>query len=117
MNQKIYNLLIEQLKIAFNPIKYQQVKENLKFSTDIEKLPWTPVRYEKFKASITDELCLSNLDFTGTIEQAVNRFDKQYLNKFFGSIWEPAIGSYNYSGWQVAEEIANSDPQAVLDVG
>jgi SAM-dependent methyltransferase len=117
MNQKIYNLLIEQLKIAFNPIKYQQVKENLKFSTNIEKLPWTPVRYEKFKASITDELGLSNLDFSGTIEQAVNRFDNQYLNKFFGSIWEPAIGSYNYSGWQVAEEIANSDPQAVLDVG
>lgn len=117
MNQKIYKLLKDELVHAFKPSKYESVRNSIDPKIKIDELPWTPVRKEKFKKSVEDALCLTKLDFAGTLEDLVNRFDNQYMKKFFGEIWEPAIGTYQYSGWSVAEEIAKTDPQAVLDVG
>jgi SAM-dependent methyltransferase len=117
MNQKIYKMLIEELTYAFKPSKYDAVRKNLSPTTNIEELPWTPVRYEKFKSAVKKILELDQASFEGSIDQVVDRLDKQYMKNFFGKIWQPTIDTYQYSGWAVAEEIENSHPEAVLDVG
>lgn len=117
MNTRIFNMILQNLEIAFSLPKYQSVKDNLSPTTEINRLPWTPARFEKFKNSVKKELSFEDFDCTGTIEETVNRLDKRYMNRFFGEIWKPTTEIYQYSGWSLVEEINKQDPRAVLDFG
>lgn len=116
MNTKIFNLLVKNLKLSFNLSKYQQIYDNINEKTKVDQLPWTPARYKKFKDAVENELQL-NSDFVGTVEDIVNELDQKYLKRFFGEIWKPRTDDYNYTGWQLVEEVNKLDPKSVLDVG
>jgi hypothetical protein len=110
-------MILKFLELSFNLPKYQGIRDNLNKDTQIESLPWTPARLNKFKEAVEKELQLSSLDLTGTLEEIVKRLDKRYLNRFFGEIWKPTTEIYQYTGWSLVEEINKTDPKAVLDFG
>ena len=110
-------MILKFLELSFNLPKYQGIRDNLNKDTQIESLPWTPARLNKFKESVEKELQLLSLDLTGTLEEIVGRLDKRYLNRFFGEIWKPTTEIYQYTGWSLVEEINKTDPKAVLDFG
>jgi hypothetical protein len=117
MNLKIFELLRKNLYISFKLPKYQSVMQSLTYETEINLLPWTPARFQKFKEQIENELQFKDINFTGSIHDVVDRLDKMYLNRFFGEIWKPNTDIYQYSGWKIVEEINKQSPRAVLDVG
>jgi hypothetical protein len=114
MNAKIFALLTENLQTAFKLPKYADLVFDR--NTHVDQLPWTPARFRKFKDAMEAELSL-DADYVGTIESIVADLDIRYCNRFFGEIWQPRTNDYNYTGWQLVEEINRHDPQAVLDVG
>jgi len=116
MNTKIFNLLTKNLQTAFNLPKYQRVLEILGPDTEVDKLPWTPARYRKFKDAVDAELQLP-CDYVGTLKDITADLSERYINRFFGEIWKPRTGDYDYTGWQLAEEINKLNPRSVLDVG
>ena len=84
--------------------------------TVIDQLPWTPVRYRKFKDAVEAELSLP-CDYVGTLRNIVDDLDQRYLTRFFGEIWKPRTDDYSYTGWSLVDEINKQDPKSVLDVG
>jgi hypothetical protein len=42
---------------------------------------------------------------------------ERYTHRFFAEIWKPRTGDYDYTGWNLADEINKQSPKAVLDVG
>lgn len=114
MNTKIFALLTKNLSITFNLPKYADIK--IDADTAVDQLPWTPARYRKFKDVIESELGFT-CEFNGTVKELVDQFDRRYLNVFFGEIWKPKTGDYNYTGWQLADEVNKHNPKNVLDVG
>ena len=56
MNTKIFNLIKENLHLAFNLPKYQNIV--IDADTLVDQLPWTPARYRKFKDAVEAELSL-----------------------------------------------------------
>tara|TARA_B110000503_G_scaffold1216_1_gene1577 strand:- start:1466 stop:2197 length:732 start_codon:yes stop_codon:yes gene_type:complete len=116
MNIKIFTLIKEKLKDSLNLPKHLALHESLGEDTIISTLPWTPARYEKFKASVQDILELED-SFEGSINDISDRFDIMYSNRFFGEVWKPNTDKFTYTGWQLAEEITKLKPQRVLDVG
>jgi hypothetical protein len=114
MNNKIFNLIKENLETAFGLPKYQPFV--VTSDTVISQLPWTPARYRKFKDAIESTLGFGS-DFSGSMADIVDDFDRRYLHRFFGEIWKPRTGDYNYTGWALAEEINKQNPKNVLDVG
>ena len=116
MNTKIFNLLVKNLHSAFNLPKYQAIRNAITESTVVDQLPWTPARYRKFKDAVEAELSLP-CDYVGTLGDIVADLSERYTHRFFGEIWKPRTGDYDYTGWALAEEINKQDPQNVLDVG
>ena len=116
MNTKIFNLLTKNLHTAFNLPKYQKILESISPETEVDKLPWTPARYRKFKDAVDAELHLP-CDYVGTLESITADLSERYINRFFGEIWKPRTGDYDYTGWQLAEEVNALNPRSVLDVG
>lgn len=116
MNTKIFNLLTKNLQTAFNLPKYQQVLDTIGLDTEVDKLPWTPARYRKFKDAVDAELQLP-CDYVGTLLSITNDLSERYINRFFGEIWKPRTGDYEHTGWELAEEINKLNPERVLDVG
>ena len=116
MNTKICNLLTKNLHTAFNLPKYQKILESISPETEVDKLPWTPARYRKFKDAVDAELHLP-CDYVGTLESITADLSERYINRFFGEIWKPRTGDYDYTGWQLAEEVNALNPRSVLDVG
>ena len=116
MNSKIFNLLTENLRNAFKLPKYQLIFNSINENTEIDKLPWTPARYDKFKGIIEKELQVA-CDLTGTIKEVVEKLDSKYLARFFGEIWKPNTDAHTFTGWQIVEEVNKLNPKAVLDVG
>ena len=114
MNNKIFKLILENLEDSFSLPKYKSIVIDER--TRLDFLPWTPVRFEKFKVKIEDALDLE-ASFTGTVEQIVDNLDKQYMSRFFGQIWKPNTDCYSYSGWNLIDTINNDKPASVLDVG
>jgi hypothetical protein len=114
MNTKIFALLTENLQTAFKLPKYADLVFDA--HTCVDRLPWTPARFRKFKATIESALGF-DCEFDGTVQELVDRFDRRYLHVFFGEIWKPRTGDYNYTGWQLADEINQHAPKNVLDVG
>lgn len=116
MNTKIFNLLIENLQESFKLKKYSDLFSKIDKNTEIDKLPWTPARYSKFKTKIENTLHLET-GFIGTVEDITNELDTKYCLRFFGEIWQPRTDDYNFTGWELAADITRQDPQSVLDVG
>ena len=114
MNTKIFALLTKNLQDAFNLPKYSYVVIGPK--TEVELLPWTPARYRKFKDTVEAELSLP-CDYVGTVEDIVADLSERYTHRFFAEIWKPRTNDYDYTGWELAEEVNKSNPQSVLDVG
>jgi hypothetical protein len=114
MNTKIFNLIKENLHTAFNLPKYANIiiDEN----TQVDALPWTPARYRKFKDAVESELSLP-CDYVGTLRSIVDDLSERYILRFFSEIWKPRTNDYDYTGFQLVEEINSQNPQAVLDVG
>jgi hypothetical protein len=114
MNTLIFGLLKKNLEEAFKLPKYS----NLVISEDtiVDRLPWTPARYRKFKDAIEAELSLDS-SYTGTLAEITEDFSQRYILRFFGEIWKPRTDEFTHSGWQLAEEVNKLNPISVLDVG
>lgn len=114
MNTKIFKLLTKNLQEAFSLPKYQNIV--IDEQTIVDQLPWTPARYRKFKDAVEAELSLP-CDYVGTLKNITDDLSERYIHRFFAEIWKPRTGDYDYTGWQLAEEIAKLNPDSVLDVG
>jgi len=114
MNTKIFTLLQKNLQLAFNLPKYANI--SIDENTVVDQLPWTPARYRKFKDSVEAELSLP-CDYIGTVKDITSDLSERYINRFFGEIWKPRTGDYDYTGWELAEEVNRLNPKSVLDVG
>lgn len=117
MNTKIFNLVEKNLHQAFNLEKHYHVLMALDANTVIADLPWTPARYRKFKDAIQKEMQFEFDDYNDTVENIVNELDRRYLRRFFGEIWKPRTGDYQWTGWALVDEIKKHNPRNVLDVG
>jgi len=114
MNTKIFNLLQKNLQLAFNLPKYSSIVIDV--NTMVQDLPWTPARYRKFKDAVEAELQLP-CDYVGTLFGITHDLSERYIHRFFAEIWKPRTNDYDYTGWQLAEEINQLKPNSVLDVG
>ena len=116
MNNKIHHLIHKNLELAFNLPKYRTVLDTLTKDTRIDFLPWTPARYSKFKDAVEHELSLP-CEYRGTLKEIVADLSERYTDRFFREMWKPRTGDYDYTGWNLVDEINNQNPQNVLDVG
>lgn len=114
MNRLIFGLLKEKLEQTFSLPKYNKI--TIDENTIVDRLPWTPARYRKFKDSIEQELQL-NSDYAGTLESIVADFSQRYTHRFFSEIWKPRTDEFTHTGWKLVEEINKLEPKSVLDVG
>lgn len=114
MNQKIFKLLTENLKQAFHLPKHQKIVFDA--DTIVDQLPWTPAQYRKFKDAMDAELHLP-CDYVGTVKDITADLSERYTHRFFAEIWKPRTGDYDYTGWNLVEEVNDQNPRAVLDVG
>ena len=114
MNTKIFKLITKNLQNAFNLPKYQNIV--IDENTVVDKLPWTPSRYSKFKNTVEAELSLP-CDYVGTLREIVDDLSERYILRFFSEIWKPRTGDYEHTGWELAEEVNKLNPKNVLDVG
>lgn len=114
MNTKIFTLLQKNLQVAFNLPKYANISINQE--TVVDQLPWTPARYKKFKDAVEAELSLP-CEYIGTLSEITDDLSKRYIHRFFAEIWKPRTNEYEYTGWELAEEINKLAPKSVLDVG
>lgn len=114
MNTKIFKLITKNLQDAFNLPKYQNIV--IDENTTVDKLPWTPSRYSKFKNTVEAELSLP-CDYVGTLGEIVDDLSERYILRFFSEIWKPRTGDYEHTGWELAEEVNKLNPKNVLDVG
>jgi SAM-dependent methyltransferase len=116
MNTLIFDLVQKNLHQAFDLDKYQEIKDEIGPDTVVDQLPWTPARYRKFREAVEAELSLP-CDYVGTLAKIVDELSERYILRFFSEIWKPKTGDYDYSGWQLVDEINSLDPESVLDVG
>jgi hypothetical protein len=114
MNTKIFTLLQKNLQTAFNLPKYQDIV--IDETTVVDQLPWTPARYRKFKDAVEAELSLP-CDYVGTLKSITQDLSERYIHRFFAEIWKPRTNDYDYTGWELANEVNKLEPRSVLDVG
>lgn len=117
MNQKILNYIVKNLKDTFNLERWTQIREQIDQNTVIQDLPWTPKRFEKFKQELVDTFDVDPT-LSGTVFDLSEQIDHSYAARFWGGgVWQPRTDVYQYSGWNIVDEINKMDPKAVLDVG
>jgi SAM-dependent methyltransferase len=114
MNSKIFNLIQQNLRQAFNLPKYANIV--IDSHTHVDALPWTPARYNKFKDAVEAELSLP-CEYRGTLREIVDDLSERYTHRFFAEIWKPRTGDYEHTGWSLVDEINELTPESVLDVG
>jgi len=114
MNTKIFALLTKNLSEAFNLPKYANIV--IDENTVVDKLPWTPARYRKFKDAVEGELGLP-CDYVGTLKDIVADLSERYADNFFRNVWRPRTSDYGYTGIDLVEEVNSNSPRSVLDVG
>lgn len=116
MNFKIFSHIKQKLLETWHLPRYSNIREQINERTEISRLPWTPRRREKFINDLSVTFGVK-IDLEGTLEDVVNRIDRQYLAWFFGEVWKPRTDRYHYTGWWLCDEINKTNPQRVLDVG
>ena len=117
MNTKIFHFLLKNLQQAFSLKKYNGLPDKITADTNIVQLPWTPARYRKFCAAVSEELFVSTLPADYTLGSITDYLDTQYSRRFFGQVWRPRTEDYVYTGFSLVDEICSHNPQSVLDVG
>lgn len=120
MNTKILNFLTENLKDAFKLEKYKDVPASIRAETIVDRLPWTPGRFQKFinKVQKTFDVTIDMHVLTKTVADLSEHIDELYSARFWGQgIWQPKTDQYQYTGWGIVDEITKRNPRAVLDVG
>lgn len=116
MNSKISNLILQNLVSSFNLDRYGDLAQHFTVDTKVGQLPWTPVRFEKFKTTVEQALDLTT-DMVGTVREITADLDSRYSARFFGEVWKPRTQDYTWSGWNLVERINRANPKSVLDVG
>ena len=114
MNTKIFSLITKNLQSAFILPKYSKI--SITEDTVVDALPWTPVRYRKFKDAVEAELSLP-CEYRGTLREIADDLSERYTHRFFAEIWKPRTGDYEHTGWSLVDEINELNPESVLDVG
>jgi len=117
MNTKIFKLITENLHQAFALPKYDAVRAKINADTVVTDLPWTPARYKKFQNNIEKQMQFGFDHYNNTVENIVDDLDQRYLRRFFGEIWKPKTGDYQWTGWSLVDEIKRHNPKNILDVG
>ena len=117
MNTKIFNHLIEKLHNTFNLSKWDDIRSGIDANTVILGLPWTPKRLERFTDDLAN-LFDVEIDLSGTVAVVTADIDDKYAARFWGGgVWQPRTDVYQYTGWNIVDEINKGNPRAVLDVG
>lgn len=117
MNLKILNYLLENLRNSFKLDRWAEIRNQIDENTVITKLPWTPKRLEKFTQDITKTFSIVP-NVTGSVIDVMNDIDTKYATRFWGEgMWQPRTDTYQYSGWNIVDDINKRNPRAVLDVG
>lgn len=117
MNRKILNHLLKNLNEAFKLDRWKEIREALNEHTRIEDLPWTPKRKEKFFLDLQDTFDVEPRQ-DGTVLDLSEDIDYKYAARFWGGgVWQPRTDQYQYTGWNIVDEINKREPRAVLDVG
>lgn len=118
MNKKIYALLEKNIKEAFKLPKYEKICEGINKNTILSDLPWTPKKYEKFIAEISNNFHSIDLIFKGTLEELTNDIDLKYRSRVWGGeMWKPRTEIYRFTGWNIVKDVNDLKPKSVLDVG
>ena len=117
MNNKIFTHVLEKLRSTFSLDRWNDIRAGIGADTDIVDLPWTPKRREKFIDDLADTFDV-DIQLHGTVLDLVNDIDTKYAARFWGGgIWQPRTDVYQYSGWNIVDEINKREPRKVLDVG
>ena len=116
MNTKISAYILEKLCQTFDLPRYDAIRDNFSTETDLDTLPWTPVRRQKFVQELSEEFDFA-VDITGTVHAVTDRTDQRYMSRFFGEVWRPRTEEYTYSGWSLVDKINAANPRRVLDYG
>jgi len=117
MNTKIFNHLVEKLRETFNLPRWDQIRTSISADTIILDLPWTPKRLAKFKDDLAN-LFDVEIDLSGSVTNVTADIDDKYAARFWGGgVWQPRTDVYQYTGWNIVDEINKLNPKAVLDVG
>jgi SAM-dependent methyltransferase len=116
MNSKIFNHIVKKLNDTWHLPKYAEIRAELGPNTDLDQLPWTAVKKEKFKSELEQTFGVA-ANVTGTVLDLVNQIDEAYLSWFFGEVWKPRTDRYQWTGWRIVDEINKLGAGKVLDVG
>lgn len=117
MNRKIASYLLKKLQDSFKLDRWTKIRDGISVDTVVSDLPWTPKRYEKFREDLVQTFDVDPR-LEGTVRDVINDIDTQYSFRFWGGgVWQPRTDIYQYSGWNIVDEINKRDPRAVLDVG
>ena len=116
MNTKIYPFICQKIEESFQLKKYSHIHGTINSDTKVDQLPWTPGRLAKFEKEISGTFDLP-IRAQGTVKDFVDNIDQHYMMRFFSEIWKPRTDSYQWSGWNLVDEINSRDPQCVLDIG
>ena len=116
MNTKIYPFVCKKLEEAFKLPRYSNIHGKINASTHVDQLPWTPARLVKFEQELSETFDFP-VQASGTVVDLVNSIDQRYMMRFFSEIWKPQTEHYQWSGWNLVDEINARDPKSVLDVG
>jgi hypothetical protein len=116
MNSKIFSHITKKLSEVWHLPQHADIRGAIGADTDLESLPWTPARCNKFIQNLEGTFGVK-IELQGTVRDLVERTDQRYLSWFFGEVWKPRTENYYWTGWRIADEINRQDPQNVLDVG
>lgn len=121
-NNKIIEYLTTNVKSAFNLDRWTSIVDMIDSNIVVSSLPWTPVRFAKFKKDLSDTFSLTEADATSlnfdlSIESLSKAIDYLYSKRFWSTIWQPKTDTYQYTGWNIVDEVLKDAPGAVLDVG
>jgi len=117
MNHKIFDYLLEKLHNTFNLPRWDEIRHTIAADTKVLELPWTPKRLEKFRSQIMSTFDVE-VDLRGTLADVTADIDEKYSARFWGGgVWQPRTDVYQYTGWNIVDEINKRNPRAVLDVG
>ena len=118
MNRKISTFLLENLRESFKLSRWDSVREKINDDTVIVDLPWTPARLQKFKDKLLSTFQLDDVDLHASVSELTDEIDVKYSARFWGQgVWQPRTDVYQYTGWNIVDDINKREPRKVLDVG
>jgi SAM-dependent methyltransferase len=94
------------------------VRDGIGRDTVIEEMPWTPARLQKFKDNLLQTFQIDDIELVGTVGKLSDTLNDKFSARFWGQgVWQPRTDVYQYTGWNIVDEINKLNPRKVLDVG